>query len=140
LIVSERRSARVGTVSGLALLAGGTAVAAVAGGRHSIFATIMLGLLALCMGHALLDEVRRQARRGAAGGWAGADTVNTVLLTGWTASALAVAVLPLAPPDVRAVAAALTLGYAVVCGYFVAERRATIRRTRALECSDAVSV
>src|SRR4051812_32892153 len=80
--VEERRGARVGTVSGLALLAGGTAVAGVAGGAHSIFATILLGLLALVMGHALLVEIRRQARRRSPR-WARQDTINAVLLGCW---------------------------------------------------------
>ena len=127
--MEERRVARVGTVSGLALLTGATAVAAVAGGRHSIFATLLLGVLALGMGHALLDELRRQARRRSAGGWAGQDTANTVLLASWTLFALLTSVLAGAPTHVRAVAAGLTLGYAFTCGYFVVERRRTITRT-----------
>jgi hypothetical protein len=124
--VEERRSARIGTVSGLALLAGGTAVAAVAGGAHSIFSTALLGLLAAGMGHALLDEIRRQARRRSVGGWAVRDTVNTVLLACWAAGALIATILAVAPATVRAVGLALSLGYAVSCGYFVLERRRTI--------------
>jgi hypothetical protein len=113
-------------VSGLALLAGGTAVAAVAGGRHSPFATALLGLLALGMAHALLDELRRQARRRPKGGWATQDTVNTLLLSAWTAGALAGTVLIGAPLRVRAVGGALTLAYAAICGFFVVERRRTL--------------
>src|SRR4051794_24523123 len=109
--VEERRSARVGTVSGLALLAGGTAVAAVAGGAHTIFATILLGLLALCMGHALLTEIRRQAHRRSAGGWARADTINTVLLACWAGGALTGTLLAGAPVPLRVVGLLLTLGY-----------------------------
>ena len=127
--MEERRKARVGTVSGLALLAGGTAVAAVAGGRHSIFATILLGMLTIGMGHALLDEIRRQARRRSAGGWAGQDTVNTVLLASWSAGALLATVLAVTPMHVRYVAAGLTMGYALICGYFVVERHRTIAQT-----------
>jgi hypothetical protein len=127
--VEERRRARIGTVSGLALLAGGTAVAAVAGGRHSIFATILLGLLAVGMGHALLDEIRRQARRRTAGGWAVQDTVNTALLATWAAGALAASVLIGCPALVRAVGVALSLAYAAIGTYFVRERRRSIART-----------
>ena len=119
-------AARIGTVSGLALLAGGTAVAAVAGGAHSIFATVLLGLLAVGMGHALLDEIRRQARRRSVGGWAAHDTVNTVLLACWATGALIATILAVAPATVRAVGLTLSLGYAVSCGYFVLERRRTI--------------
>jgi hypothetical protein len=124
--VEERRTARVGTVSGLALLTGGTAVAAVAGGAHSIFATVTLGALGLSMGHALLDEIRRQARRGSAGGWAAQDTLNTVLLGSWAAGALLGALLHPGPVRLRTVGIALTLGYAAICGYFVWLRRRTL--------------
>src|SRR3982750_2340886 len=98
--VGERRAARVGTVSGLALLAGGTAVAAVAGGAHSIFATILLSMLAVGMGHALLTEIQRQARRQSIGGWARQDTVNTVLLASWAGGALIGTLLAVAPGSV----------------------------------------
>jgi hypothetical protein len=121
--VEERRSARIGTVSGLALLTGGTAIAAVAGGAHSIFATVLLGLLTIGMGHALLDEIRRQARRKAPGGWAPRDTINAVLLAGWSAVALITTVLAAGPAPVRAVGLSLSLGYAASCGYFVVQRR-----------------
>ena len=124
--VRERRSGRVGTVSGLALLAGGTAVAAVAGGAHSIFATVLLGMLAVGMGHALLTEVQRQARRRNVDGWASHDTVNTVLLASWAGGALSAALLVVAPTTVRAVGLLLALGYAVSCAYFVTERYRTI--------------
>lgn len=126
VVVEERRAARVGTVSGLALLVGGTAAAAVTGGTHSVFATIMLGLLTAGMGHALLDEIRRQARRGSAHGWARHDTVNTLLLASWSVGALVAAGLLVAPVAVRAVGLTLSLGYAVSCAYFVIERRRTI--------------
>ena len=124
--MEERRRARVGTVSGLALLLGGTAVAAVAGGAHSIFATVLLGLLTVGLGHALLEEIRRQARRRSPGGWAAQDTINTVLLACWSAVALITTVLAVSPPPVRAVGLILSLGYAVSCGYFVVQRRRTI--------------
>jgi hypothetical protein len=130
--VEERRSARVGTVSGLALLAGGTAIAAVAGGAHSIFATILLGMLAVGMGHALMEEIRRQARRSMAG-WAAHDTVNAVLLASWAAGALITTVLAVHPATVRAVGLLLSLGYAMSCGYFVVERRRTVNSLAVLE-------
>ncbi|MFG1607129.1 hypothetical protein [Actinoplanes sp. NPDC049265] len=123
--MEERRSARVGTVSGLALLAGGTAIAAVAGGAHSIFATILLGMLAVGMGHALMEEIRRQARRSMTG-WAAHDTVNAVLLASWAAGALITTVLAVHPATVRAVGLLLSLGYALSCAYFVVERRRTV--------------
>jgi hypothetical protein len=124
--VEERRAARIGTVSGLALLAGGTAVAAAAGGARSVFATVLLVLLTAGMGHALLDEIRRQARRRSAGGWATHDTLNTVLLASWAGAALIGTVLAVAPPTVRAAGLTLTLGYAASCAYFVRERRRAI--------------
>jgi hypothetical protein len=124
--VEERRSARIGTVSGLALLAGGTAVAGVAGGAHSIFATTLLGLLALGMGHSLLVEIRRQASRWTPGGWCRADTVNMVLLACWAEAALVLSI-EAGPIALRLVGAALAAGYAASCGYFVTERRRSIK-------------
>jgi hypothetical protein len=128
--VEERRKARVGTVSGLALLTGGTAVAAVAGGAHSIFATILLGTLTVGLAHSLRDEIRRQAGRRSPG-WVIQDTVNVVLLTGLAVGALIGTVLAVVPATVRAVGLALTLGYAVSCVYFIIERRRAIAATHA---------
>jgi hypothetical protein len=124
--VEERRAARVGTVGGLALLTGGTAIGSVTGGAHSILTSVALALLAAGMGHALLDESRRQACRRSAGGWAVEDTVNAVLLGAWATGALTVTALPIAPPAVRAVAGALAMGYALVCVSFVRKRRRTV--------------
>jgi hypothetical protein len=124
--VEERREARIGTVSGLALLTGGTAVAAVAGGSHSVFATLLLGLLALGMSHSLWVEIRRQAHRRSPGGWARADTVNAVLLGCWAEAALILTIIEAGPAPVRAVGGALTLAYACCCAFFVTERRRTI--------------
>ena len=115
----------MGTVSGLALLAGGTAIAAVAGGAHSIFATILLGMLSVGMGHALLVEIRRQARRSMTG-WAAHDTVNAVLLAAWAAGALIITVMAVTPASVRAVGGLLSLGYVLSCAYFVLERRRAV--------------
>jgi hypothetical protein len=124
--VEERRGARIGTVSGLALLAGGTAVAAVAGGAHSIFATILLGLLAVGMGHSLLVEIRRQARRRTPGGWGRADTVNAVLLACWAEAALVLTIMEPGGTAVRVVGGLLAAAYAGSCGFFVTERRRAI--------------
>jgi hypothetical protein len=124
--VEERRKARVGTVGGLALLTGGTAVAAVAGGAHSVFATITLGLLAVGMGHALMDEIRRQATRGPAGGWVTHDTVNTLLLSSWAAAALGGAAFYPGSVRLRVVGLCLAFGYAAICAHFVALRRRTV--------------
>jgi hypothetical protein len=124
--MEERRAARTGTVSGLALLAGGTAVVAASGGAHSVFAAGLLWLLALGMAHALLDEINRQARRRSAGGWARPDTVNAVLLGCWSATALSAAALLPAPTAVRVVGLVLSAGYALSCGYFVVVRRLTV--------------
>ena len=137
--MEERRSARIGTVSGLALLAGGTAVAAVAGGAHSIFATVLLGLLTLGMGHALLVEIRRQAHRRTPGGWCRADTVNMALLACWAEAAL-VLTIEAGPVVLRLVGAALAAGYAASCGYFVTERRRSIaaRAVEPIEVPDRV--
>ncbi len=129
--MEERRRARVGTVGGLALLTGGTAVAAVTGEVHSVFASVTLGVLAAGMGHALLDEIRRQATRAPAGGWVVQDTVNAALLGGWAVAALVMTVLYPAPVQLRAVVAALTVGYAAVCAYFIwLRRRAVLTASR----------
>lgn len=134
--MEERRSARVGTVSGLALLAGGTAVAAVTEGAQTPFATILLGLLTLCLGHALIVEIRRQARRRSAGGWARHDTINAVLLGLWAEAALISSLVGSKPMLVRAVGLALALGYAGACGYFVTERRREVARMRPTTAPD----
>ena len=124
--MEERRNAGIGTVNGLALLAGGTAVAAVADGAHSVFATILLGLLTIGLGHSLLVEIRRQARRQSAGGWARHDTVNAVLLGVWAEIALLTTIIETGTPAVRTISLALSLGYAGCSGYFVTERRRAI--------------
>ncbi|MEV8506760.1 hypothetical protein AB0368_18380 [Actinoplanes sp. NPDC051475] len=132
----ERRGARVGTVSGLALLTGGTAVAAVTHGASSIFPTIMLGLLAAGLGHALGTEIQRQARRGTAG-WAAADTINAALLTAWTAGAMIMTLLPATPLPVRAVGLLLSFGYALSSAYFITERHRTLVHASASEKAGA---
>lgn len=100
-------------------------MAAVAGGAHSIFATILLGLLALGMGHALLDEIRRQTERKIPR-WVRQDWVNAILLGCWAEGALLATILVSDPVPVRGVLAALTAGYAGACLYFVTLRRRTI--------------
>jgi hypothetical protein len=124
--VEERRTARIGTVSGLALLAGATALVAATRGTHSVLAGGLLWLLALGMAHALLDEINRQARRRSAGGWTRPDTVNAVLLACWSAAALTAAALIPAPATARVVSLVLAAGYALSCAYFVVARRRTV--------------
>jgi hypothetical protein len=133
-VVEERRSAPIGTTSGLALLVGGTAAAAVAGGRHSVFATFLLGLLALVLSHSLYVEIRRQAHRRTPGGWSRHDTVNTILLAIWAETALVATILTgNAAAPVRTVGLALTLAYAASCGYFVTQRRRAIAAFKATQ-------
>ncbi|BCY04927.1 hypothetical protein [Actinoplanes sp. L3-i22] len=121
----ERREARVGTVSGLALMTGATAMAAVAGGQHSVFATILLALLALGMSHAFTVEIQRQAHR-RTGRWGRHDLINTGLLAGWAAVSLSIAALPFPPPSIRVLSLLLTFSYAAAVVYFIAERHRTI--------------
>lgn len=83
-------------------------------------------MLAVGMGHALLTELRRQARRRNTDGWVAQDTVNTALLATWAGGALTATLLAVAPTTVRAVGLLLALGYAVSCAYFVAERWRTV--------------
>jgi hypothetical protein len=128
--VKERRGARTGTVSGLALLAGGTALAAVTEGAHSPFVAVLLGLLTLGLAHSLIVEIRRQARRGSAAGWARHDTINAVLLGVWAEIAVLVTLVGARTASVRAVGVTLAVGYAGACGYFVTERRRAVARTR----------
>ncbi|MCY1143934.1 hypothetical protein OWR29_38555 [Actinoplanes sp. Pm04-4] len=113
----------MGTVSGLALLAGGTALAATVGGDHqSLSATLLLGGLTLGLGHSLIEEIKRQARRESAG-WTRKDTTNAVLLGLWSELALIMSILLLDTVPTRAVGLALAVAYAGACGYFVTERR-----------------
>jgi hypothetical protein len=121
--VRERRQARIGTVSGLALLTGGTAVAAVAGGAHTIFATVLLGLLTLGLSHSLVVEIGRQALRRSAGGWSRHDTINAVLLGLWAEIALLMGILLPGSVLLRSVGLILSLAYACSCLYFVTKRR-----------------
>ena len=124
--MGEQRRARIGTVSGLALLAGATALAAVAGGAHSIYATLLLALLTLGMSHSLYVEIGRQARRRTPGGWSRHDTINAALLAAWAETALLITILAAGPAPVRAVGLTLSLGYATSCGYFVTIRSRAI--------------
>ena len=121
--MEERRQPRIGTVSGLALLAGGTAVAAVAGGAHTIFATVLLGLLTMGLGHSLVVEIGRQALRRSAGGWSRHDTVNAILLGLWSEIALILSILGPGSLALRSVGLFLSLAYASSCVYFVTKRR-----------------
>ena len=108
------------------MLAGGTAVAAVAGGVHSVFATVLLGLLTLGLGHSLAVEIRRQARRRNAGGWSRHDSINTVLLGVWSEGAMIMTILWPGSWMLRAVGLTLSLAYGVSCGFFVTQRRRAI--------------
>jgi hypothetical protein len=124
--VKERREGRVGTVSGLALLAGGTALAAAFGGDHqSVSATILLGTLTVGLGHSLIEEMRRQARRASAR-WSRKDTANAVLLGVWAEAALLLSILGFDTAPTRGLGLALAVAYAACCGYFVTERRRTL--------------
>ena len=138
VVVEERRGARVGTVSGLALLTGGTAIAAVAGGAQSIFATVLLGVLARVMGHALLTEIHRQARRRTTG-WAVQDTANAALLATWSVVALGSALPPVAPLRFRAVGLILAFAYALSSAYFIAQRRSRIVAARPVPSAETGS-
>ncbi|GIF08815.1 hypothetical protein [Actinoplanes siamensis] len=122
-VTQERRTARVGTVSGLALMTGATAMAAVGGGHHSVFATVLLGLLALGMAHAFTVEIRRQAHRRSNGRWGRPDLINIALLAGWAVVSLTIAAFPFPSSPVRVLALLLTASYATACAYFVVERR-----------------
>ncbi|MBL7260805.1 hypothetical protein [Paractinoplanes lichenicola] len=135
--MKERREGRVGTVSGLALLAGGTALAASVGGDHqSLSATLLLGTLTLGLGHSLLDEIKRQARR-ASNGWSRSDTTNAVLLGVWAEFALIASILVLNTSATRAVGLVLAVSYAAACGYFVTERRRSIAAASPTATQDA---
>lgn len=124
--MEERRKARVGTVSGLALMSGATALVAVAGGHHSIFAVLLLGLLALVLAHALVVEIQRQARRRSQVTWYRTDTVNTILLACWALIAVTIATAPFASLPVRGLCGLLTAGYTAASVYFVVERRRAV--------------
>ncbi|XVV12802.1 hypothetical protein ACQP2X_00090 [Actinoplanes sp. CA-131856] len=120
--MEERRSSRVGTVSGLALLVGGTAIAAASGGgTHSVFATFLLILLTAGLAHSLTVEIRRQARRGFPARWSRSDSVNAVLLGIWAELSLMMAILQSGAE--RYVGLGLAAAYAAACAYFVTERR-----------------
>ncbi|WP_436525066.1 hypothetical protein [Actinoplanes sp. HUAS TT8] len=106
-------------------MTGATAMAAVGGGHHSVFATILLALLALGMAHAFTVEIQRQAHR-RAGRWGRGDLINTVLLASWAVASLTIAALPYPSVQVRVLALLLTFSYAAAAAYFVAERHRAI--------------
>jgi protein-S-isoprenylcysteine O-methyltransferase Ste14 len=116
--------ARIGPVVGLALLAGGTAGAAVSERGHSSWAVLTLVLLAFGVGCALVDEVRKQARRNAR--WNRTDTANAVLLGGYAAVALAATLVGVVRLPDQVVGALLAVAYAGLCGYFVWRRRRAV--------------
>ena len=124
--MEDRRKARIGTVSGLAFLAGSTALVAVSGGHHSVFAVLLLGLLALMMSHALIVEIQRQARRRSQVTWYRTDTVNTALLACWALIAGVTSTAHFASLPTRALSGVLAAGYTAACIYFVVERRRAV--------------
>jgi hypothetical protein len=99
--------------------------ASVGGDHQSLSATLLLGTLTLVLGHSLIDEIKRQARRTAAG-WTRSDTTNAVLLGLWTELALVASILVLDTTPSRAVGLGLAACYAAACGFFVTERRRAI--------------
>ncbi|SFF67853.1 hypothetical protein SAMN05421541_117152 [Actinoplanes philippinensis] len=107
-------------------MTGATALVAVSGGHHSIFAVLLLGLLALVMAHALVVEIQRQARRRSQVVWYHTDTVNTILLGCWALIAAATTTTPFPALPVRAISALLAAGYTAACFYFVMERRRAV--------------
>ncbi|MFC4066027.1 hypothetical protein [Actinoplanes subglobosus] len=107
-------------------MTGATALVAVSGGHHSVFAVLLLGLLALVMAHALVVEIQRQARRRSQITWYRTDTVNTVLLGCWAVIAGATTTSPFLALPVRAIGALLAAGYTAACLYFVMERRRAV--------------
>jgi hypothetical protein len=117
-------------VGGLSLLVGGTAVAAVAGGAHSVFSSIALGVLALALAHTLLDEIRRQATRRSSGDWTVHDTVNALLLGFGAVVAFVTTSTGAAPLYIRVVAGVLGIGYAGACCRFTLLRRRTLIAAR----------
>ncbi len=113
--------ARIGPVVGLALLTGGTAGAAVSEGSRAGYAAFGLLLLTLGVGCALVDEVRRQARRHAT--WTRTDTVNAALLGGYAAVTLTGTVFGVLRLPEQVLGLLLSVAYGVLCGYFVWRRR-----------------
>lgn len=109
--------------------------ASVGGDHQSLSATLLLGTLALVLGHSLIDEIKRQARR-VSGGWTRTDTINSVLLGLWTELALVSSILVLDTVATRAVGLALAASYAAACGYFVTERRRAIAAPAPAPASD----
>jgi hypothetical protein len=121
--VEKTQHAKTGPVIGLALLTGGTAGAAVSERGHSGFAALALLLLAGGVGCALVDEVRRQARRHA--GWNRADTATALMLGLYAALALT-ATLGVVNLPGQAIGTLLSTGYAALCGYYVWRRRRAV--------------
>jgi predicted membrane channel-forming protein YqfA (hemolysin III family) len=118
--VEEQRSSRIAPVSGLALLTGATALAAIAG-THSASATVLLALLTLTLSHSLHVEIGRQGRRRTR--WTRHDTINTAVLATCSETTLLTTILTNPPPPLRAVGLLLTLLYAAACATFLTHRR-----------------
>ncbi|MDI6099064.1 hypothetical protein QLQ12_30515 [Actinoplanes sp. NEAU-A12] len=107
-------------------MVGATALVAVSGGRHSVFAVLLLGLLAMVLTHALVVEIQRQARRRSQTAWYRTDTVNTILLACWALIAAAITMAPFASLQVRGLGGLLAAGYTAASIYFVVERRRAV--------------
>ena len=107
-------------------MVGATALVAISGGQHSIFAVLLLGLLSMVLAHALVVEIQRQARRRSQTVWYRTDTVNTVLLACWALMAGALGAAPFTPRPVNGLCGLLAVGYTAASAYFVVERRRSL--------------
>jgi hypothetical protein len=107
-------------------MVGATALVSVSGSQHSVFAVLLLGLLAMVLAHALVVEIQRQARRRSQTGWYRTDSVNTLLLACWALIAAALTAAPFASVQVRSLGALLATGYMAAAIYFVVERRRAV--------------
>lgn len=119
--MTTTQRAKLGPVIGLALLAGGTATAAVSERGHSAVAVFTLFLLAIGVACALVDEVRRQAGR--AGGWHRTDTLGVLLLGGTGVVALAATNLVTVHWPIQALGNLLAIVYVSLSGFYAWRRR-----------------
>ncbi|MDY7088958.1 MAG: hypothetical protein SYR96_28115 [Actinomycetota bacterium] len=109
---------------------GGTALSASIGGnRQSLYASLLLGSLALGLSHSLFEEIKRQARRTSAT-WSRSDSTNAVVLGAGAEVLLLASILVLHTPATRAVGLVLAVAYAAACGYFVTERRRALAEAK----------
>ncbi|WP_205650557.1 hypothetical protein [Actinoplanes solisilvae] len=99
--------------------------AAVGGDHQSLSATLLLGTLTLGLGHSLIEEMKRQARR-AQSRWTREDTTNAVLLGVWAEVALLTSILVFDTWPTRGLGLVLAVAYIACCAFFVTERRRTL--------------